>query len=222
MITLDVEKRDSKAKRNTLRQGNKMPAVFYGKKEKSTPISVLEKDFIKVWRKAGESSIIKLKVKDGEELEALIQDVDLDPVTDSPRHADFYVIEKGKKLKLKIPVEFTGVSLAVKDLGGTLVKVMYEIEIEALPKDLPHSLVADISSLVDFNSQLLAKHVALPQGVELITNPDEVVALVAEAKVEEEKPVEAIDMASIEVEKKGKEAKEGAEGDEGEASSEAK
>jgi len=215
MITLEVEKRDSKTKRTVLRKKGFMPAVFYGRKEASTPISVSEKDFYKVWKKAGESSIIKLQPKTGEELEALIQDVDLDPVTGVPRHADFYVIEKGKKLQIKVPLEFTGVSIAVKDLGGILVKVMHELTIEALPKDLPHGITIDIAPLVDFKSQILAKQVKLPSGVELVVNPEEVVALVSEPKIEEEKPPETIDLSTIEVEKKGKEAKEGEEGAEG-------
>ncbi len=194
-----------------------MPAVFYGKKEKSTPISITKSKFKKIWKEAGESSVIELSGK-GIEAEALIQDVDFDPVTDEPRHADFYVFEKGKKISINAPLEFVGVSPAVKDLGGTLVKVMYELEIEAMPKDLPHSINVDISSLVNFDSIISAKDIKLPEGVFLITKPDEVIASVYEAKeeVEEAAPV---DLASIEVQKKGKEAKEG-KGEEAEASGE--
>ena len=101
---------------------------------------------LKSWKQAGESSVIHLTGKDIDH-EVLIQDIDLDPVTDNVRHADFYVIEKGKKVTVRVPLEFTGVAPAVKDLGGILVKVIHELEIEAMPKDLPHNLSVDISKL---------------------------------------------------------------------------
>lgn len=207
MLKLNVEKRDNTQKGALLRKVGKMPAVFYGKKEKSTPITISRSDFKKVWREAGESSVIDLVGKDIE-AEALIYDVDLDPVTDEPRHADFYVFEKGKKIEISVPLEFVGIAPAVKDMGGTLVKVMHEIEIEALPKDLPHNISVDISSLINFDSQVLAKDINLPQGVTLITKPEDVVASVYETK-EEVEEVAPVDLSSIEVQKKGKEAKEG-------------
>jgi large subunit ribosomal protein L25 len=126
-------------------------------------------------------------------------------------HADFYVPEKGKKVEVEVPLEFVGVSTAVKDLGGTLVKVMHEIEVEALPKDLPHSIKVDISKLIDVEAQILAGDLALPEGVSLITEAEEVVASIAVA--EEEKEVAApADLSQIELaEKKGKKEEEGEE-----------
>jgi large subunit ribosomal protein L25 len=209
-ITLEVTPRDAKVKAAALRKTGKMPAVYYGKKQASTPVSVSAVEFLKVLKKAGESTVVTLKTKNGD-MDSLIYDVDRDPVTDTPRHADFYVFEKGQKIKVKIPVEFTGVSPAVKDLGGVLVKVLREVEIEAAPKDLPHALIVDISKLAAFGNQVLAKDIVLPTGVTLVQNPEEVVASVYEPKEEvvEEAPV---DLAAIEVEKKGKEVKEGEEG----------
>lgn len=209
MLTISFEKRDNSQKLKALRQAGKLPAVYYGRKEQSTPITVSAAEFLKVWKKAGESSIVELKGLENHE--ALIKMVDVHPVTGVPRHADFYVIEKGKKLVVKVPVNFIGVSPAVKDLAGILVKVAHEIEIEALPKDLPHGIDVDISSLATLDSQILAKDLTLPTGVELKISPEEVIAAIAVAK---EEPIEEapIDMSAIEVEKKGKEAKEGEEG----------
>lgn len=218
MFKLNVELREKSQKNDKLRKTGQMPAVFYGKKEKSTPIVISQSKFKKIWKEAGESSVIELSGK-GVEAEALIQDVDFDPVTDEPRHADFYVFEKGKKITISAPLEFVGVAPAVKDLGGTLVKVMHEIEIEAMPKDLPHNINVDISSLANFDSQIVAKDIKLPEGVFLITKPDEVVASVYETKEEVEEAV-PVDLASIEVQKKGKEAKEG-KGEEAETAGEA-
>ena len=191
-----------------------MPAVFYGKQEKATPISVAFKDFVKVWKEAGESSVVNLKIAGSDDLEALIQDVDLDPIRSTPRHADFYVFEKGKKLKIKTPIEFTGVSPAVKDLGAILLKVLHELSIEALPKDLPKKIEADISPLKNFGDNIVAKDIKLPPGVTLMEKLEEVVVSVYEPKEEEEeKPAEPVDLSAIEVEKKGKEAKEGEVGE---------
>lgn len=221
MINLTVEKRDIVTNLSGLRTKGFIPAVFYGHKQASTPISIKEVDFLKVWKQAGESSVIHLTGKDIDH-EVLIQDIDLDPVTDNVRHADFYVIEKGKKVKVHIPLEFTGIAPAVKDLGGILVKVLHELEIEAMPKDLPHNLSVDVSSLATLEDRIFAKNVVLPAGVTLLTNPDEVIASVAQA-VEEVVEVAPVDLTAIEVEKKGKEVKEGeAEAPAGEAKTEAK
>lgn len=210
MITLKVEKRDKKEALGKMRKAGFMPAVFYGKMEKSTSIKVPFAIFEKTLKDAGESTILHLEGKDID-VDVLIHEVDLDPVTDKPRHADFYAIEKGKKLEIKIPLEFIGVSGAVKDLGAVLVKVMHEMEIEALPKDLPHKLEVDLSKLVSFDSVITAADIKLPEGVTLKVKPEEVIASVYEPK---EEVVEAapVDLSAIEVVKKGKEAKEGAEG----------
>jgi large subunit ribosomal protein L25 len=209
MITLTAEKRDIQTDVEALRKSGKIPAVFYGPKEKSTSITILTKDFIKAFKKAGESSVVILK-EGSHEHETLIYDVDIHPLTGMPRHADFYVIEKGKKVKVHVPLVYEGVSPAVKDLGGILVKVLRELEIEAAPKDLPHELKVDISSLALLSSVITAKDINIPASITLIANPDEIVASIAEAK-EELEEVKPIDMSAIEVEKKGKEAKEGEE-----------
>lgn len=212
MLTLEAKPRNTKENPSAVRKAGFVPAVFYGRKEKSTPISVSQKDFIKVWKVAGESSIISLNGADKEDKQVLIQDVSRDPVTGMPTHVDFYAIEKDKKLRVKVPIEFMGSSLAVKDLGGILVKVMHEFEIEALPKDLIPSISVDISALVALDSQIAVKDISLPKTVTAIANPDDVIAAVSVAKDEPEEPAAPVDLSTIEVEKKGKEAKEGEEG----------
>jgi len=214
MLELKVQKREKKGNLEKLRKEGLMPAVFYGKKEESTPISISQTAFLKVFKEAGESTVVSLNHGEGT-VEALIQAVDLDPVTEIPRHADFYVFEKGHKLEVDVPLEFIGVAPGVKDLGGLLVKVMYELKIEALPTNLPHQIEVDISSLLEIGSQFLVKDLKLPEGVSLVDDEDEVVVLVAAPKEEEEEEPEAVDLSAIEVEKKGKE-KNDEEGEEGE------
>jgi large subunit ribosomal protein L25 len=212
MLSLSIEKRDMKTSPDALRKTGKIPAIFYGPKEASTPVVVTSVDFKKVWKKAGESSVIILTDAKGAEYEALIHEIDVHPLTGEPRHADFYVIEKGKKVKVEVPLVFEGVSSAVKDKAGILVKVRRVLEIEAAPRELPHDIKVDISALVELTDVILAKNLVLPKGVELKVDPDEVVASIAEAKEEVEEAPAAIDMSAIEVEAKGKEAKEGEPG----------
>ncbi len=212
MITLNVEPRDMKIKSETLREMGKIPAVFYGPKQKSTSVTVSTVDFIKTYKKAGESSVIILK-EGTTEHEALIHEIDVHPVTGAPRHADFYVIEKGKKVKVNIPLVFVGVSPAVKDKAAILIKVARELEVEAGARDLPHELTVDISSLVELSDVIQAKDIKLGSGVELVSGALEIIASVSEAK-EEVDEVKPVDMSAIEVTKKGKEAKEGEEGSE--------
>jgi large subunit ribosomal protein L25 len=202
MLTINAIKRDLSIDKDQLRQEGKVPAVFYGPKEENTPITINEGELLKVYNEAGESSVIILKEGDKEH-EALIYDIQWNAVSGRPMHIDFYVIEKGKKIQVSVPVEFVGESPAVKTMGGILMKVMHEIEIEALPKDLPQDIKADISSLVNFDSKITAGDVVMPAGVTLISDKEEFIALVQEVKeVVEEAPM---DLSSIEVEKKGKE-----------------
>jgi len=213
MLTLKADKREGKEKNTDLRKKGIVPAIFYGPKEDSTPIKVSETDFMKVYDEAGESSIINLN--DGSnEHEALIHDVQFDAISGRPVHVDFYVIEKGKKVEVHVPIEFVETSPAEKQLGGVLVKVMHELHIEALPKDLPANVEADLSVLVDFESQIKAGDIKLPEGVDLLAEADEIIALVQEHKEEEEQET-APDLDSIEVEEKGKKEEDSTEGNEG-------
>src|SRR3989344_2980874 len=132
MLTLKADIRNSKVQADNVRKAGQIPAVFYGKKEASTPISVPKVDFLKIWKQAGESSVVTLETALGSK-DSLIQDVSIDPVSGAPLHADFYVFEKGHKLEVDIQLEFVGTAPAVKDLGGALVKVLHALRIEAMP-----------------------------------------------------------------------------------------
>ena len=211
MLELYIKPREKKTDLEALRESGLIPAVYYGKKQESTSVSVSTTEFLKIWEKAGESTVVTLKGESGS-VDALIHEIDFDPVSGKPRHADFYVFDKDKKIEISVPLEYVGVSAGVKDLGGMFVKVMHELKIEALPKDLPHQIEVDISSLTEIGSQILAKDIKLPSGVTPLFGPEEVVALIAEPKKEEEVEVAPVDLTAIEVEKKGKEAKEGEEG----------
>lgn len=208
MLILNAEKRDLKADTSKTRAEGKIPAVFYGPKEANTPIVMKEGEFMSVYHEAGESSIITLKIGT-EEHDTLLKDVQYDALSGKVLHADFYVIEKGKKIEVSTPLVFVGESPAVKNLGGILIKVMHELPISALPKNLPHEIEVNIDSLVDFSSKIHTGDIKLPEGVELDIAAEETVVLVQEPR-EEKEPEPAPDLSTIEVEKKGKVEEEGA------------
>ncbi|HET8574784.1 MAG TPA: 50S ribosomal protein L25 [Candidatus Paceibacterota bacterium] len=211
MLKLKTEKRDVNGKSTkTLREEGYIPLVSYG--PKSEPVSLQAKvvDFKNVWKEAGETAVVTLSV-DGKDIDTLINEVAVHPVTGEPIHADFYVMEKGKPVEVAVPLVFEGESTAVKDLGGTLVKVLYEIEIEALPKDIPQEIVVDISSLKALDDNILVKDLKIPSGVTLLTDEEESVAAISvqEEEPEEEAPVDL--ETAVEVEQKGKKDEEGTE-----------
>lgn len=205
MLQLTAQVRTNKESTKGLFAQGLIPAVFYGFKKDTTAISVNLIDFKKIWKKAGESSQVTLKTPEGD-VETLIHDLQLDPVSGSPIHVDFLVIDTSKEVVVSVALEFEGISEAVRTGLGSLVKVLHEVEVSALPKDLPHAIVVDISKLVTLDDQIHISDIGLPSGVTMVTGTDEVVALVTPIKEEvEEAP---IDLSAIEVEKKGKKDEE--------------
>jgi len=205
-ITLKGEIRDPKKKLSAIRSEGFIPGVFYGHNQEATPCVFATNEFQKVWKAAGESSVVVLEMPKGK-VSALITEVQVDPVKGMPIHVDFYTLEKGHEVSVKIPLEFTGVSEAVKTLGGQLVKVMHDLEVKAQPENLPHDLTVDISALAALDSQILAESIVLPKGVTLVTLGKDVVAAIAVAK-EETAEAPVMDLSAIEVEKKGKKEEE--------------
>jgi large subunit ribosomal protein L25 len=206
MLSLPVEKREVGVSAAKVRSAGSIPAVVYGAHHESTPISVKAQAFQKILREAGEATIVSLSGL-GEPLPTLIHQVDVDPITSAPRHVDFYAVTKGEKVEVAIPLVFINESPAV-EAGANLVKVLHEIEVEADPMNLPHDIQVDLSLLKALGDRIHARDLALPAGVTLAEDPEEVVALTQE--VVEEKVEEApADLSSIEVEKKGKEDEAG-------------
>lgn len=215
MITLAAEKRTVIGKAvKALRRKGFLPAVMYGRKEDSQSISVPVKDFGKVLQAAGESTLITLSLA-GKEHNVLIHDVLLDPLTEKPLHADFLAVEMDKTLETEIPLEFIGESPAVKNEGGILIRVMHEVEVSALPKDLPHTIIVDVLRLARVGDRITLGDLKLSSGVTLIGDPGEVVALVESPRSEEElKALETAEpamTAEVVTEREEKEVKKKAE-----------
>lgn len=198
MLELTVTDRTPGDSNEALRAAGRMPAVLYGPKEQPHAISLDVRVFERLFREAGETTIIKLTGL-GEDKETLIHDVQLHPVTDVPLHADFYVLEKGKKIELMIPLEFVGIAPAEK-AGHIVVKALHEVEIEVAPAELPQKLDVDISALVNVGDHITAQEIKLPPSATLKTAPEEIVVSVT--AFVEEKPLETeVKLAEVEEKK---------------------
>ena len=193
MMTLSAKIREKKGKKvkNLIKQGI-LPAVLYGPQIKNLPLELNMKEFYKIYKETGESSLISLQVEN-KSFPVLIHDVTRDPVSDNPIHVDFYQPILTKEVEATVPLVFEGESKAVRDLGGTLIKEIQEIEVWALPQDLPHEIKIDISKLKTFEDEILIKDLRIPQNVKIKKDINDIVALVTPLeKIEEElkKPIE--------------------------------
>src|SRR3989344_3117994 len=143
MLKLTASQRDQFGKQlKPARAAGQLPAVMYGRKTKTAPLFVKTLEFKKIFAAAGESAVIALDGLAGED-NVLIHDVTFHPVTGEPLHADFYVVEKDVAIEVAVPLKFAGVSPAVKELGGALVKVLHELKIKVLNE--PDEVVAAVT-----------------------------------------------------------------------------
>jgi len=208
MITLKATIRDEKSTADLSRINGKIPAVVYGPGVKNASIEVDYKEFKNVLHQAGESSLVELNVEGEKEKRlVLIHEIQKDPVESQFTHIDFFQANLKEETTAQVPLVFEGESPAVKDLGGTLVKNISEVEIKALPQNLPHEIKVSLEILKTFEDRILVKDLSLPKDVKVIANPEEIIASVmAQENVEEELASEikesVEDVAKVEKEKK--------------------
>ncbi|MDP1629768.1 MAG: 50S ribosomal protein L25 [bacterium] len=197
-------------KLKTLRKEGMVPAVLYGPGVKSSSLQVNLRDLEKIYKEAGENTIVKLKIKDDKipERNVLIYDIARDPVRRNIIHIDFLQVKMDQAIKAAIPLEFTGESSAVKNEGGIMVKNIHEVEVEALPADLPHKIVVDISSLNTFEDAILVKDLPVSSKVKILAESELMVAQVqpprteAELEALKEEVVEKVEEVKVETEEK--------------------
>lgn len=210
------ERRELGKKSRALRRAGFLPAVVYGEGVGPESISVSARDFEKAYAEAGESSLVALSL-DGKKLNVMIHDVAYDPLTLKPIHADFYSVRMDKEVETKVEIEFMGEPPAVKNEGGILVKVMHELEVKALPRDLPHTIAVDLSGLGTVGGRIFVKDVRVADGVRVLDPEDGVVVLIEAPRAEEvlAAPADAGEVAEVKTEaeekREAKAAKDAAE-----------
>ncbi len=153
-ITLSGEQRKITGRKvKNLRKEGVLPANIYGKKIKSESIQVKLADFNTVFKKVGETGLVTLLIGK-EEKPVLVANVQKDPVSDEPVHIDFHQVDLKEKVTAKVEVEMTGESPAEKQAIGTVVQYLDEIEVEALPMDLPEKFIVDVTSLTEVDQAI--------------------------------------------------------------------
>jgi len=164
-----------------------IPAVVYGPKQVNLSITVERKEFEKIFKEAGESSVITLKGLE-KPLDVLIHDVAFNAVRSEVQHIDFYALEVGKELTTDVPLEFIGES-TVEKIGGMINKILHEVKVTCQPTDLPHNIEVDISTLTEIDDKILVSDLIIPKGVKIDTPANEVVVIVAKEREEEPEEV---------------------------------
>lgn len=208
MISLSATIRNDFGKKTkSMKNQGKIPAVVYGPGEKNVNLVVDEKEFKKVLHTAGESSLVELNVEKIKK-PVLIHEIQKDPISDKIIHIDFFQASLKEEVEVKIPLVFEGQAPAEKDLGGTLNKNMLEIEVKALPQNLPHEIKVNVDGLKTFEDHILVKDLVLPPNVAVLKNPDEIVASVLPPQKVEEELATEIKEEVENVEKVEKEKKE--------------
>lgn len=197
-------------KNGALRRANQVPLVLYGEDITNRHLSADLKEVTKLLREFGETTLIDV-VEGDKTVKVLFREPQLHPLSHQVMHLDLHQVNLKEKVTADVPIVFVGASPAVDNLGGTLIESKQEVEVEALPSDLPHELEVDITSLVDFDSTLHIRDLKVPAGVEILAEEDEIIASVAEPRSEEElaaldEAPEEVDVeAAVAVEEKGKE-----------------
>ncbi|HVZ58407.1 MAG TPA: 50S ribosomal protein L25 [Patescibacteria group bacterium] len=189
-----------------LRRDGQLPANVYGKGLASLAIQVATKDFKDIFSEVGETGLIDLKVNE-QTHPVLVKNLQMDFRSNTPLHVDFYEVNLKEKVKAMVPLVLVGEAKAVAENVGTLLQTLNEVEVEALPTELPENIEVNIENLAEVDDQITIADLATPTGVTILTDEGQVVAKIAEIVVEETPEPEAAE---------GTEGEEGTEKPEGE------
>jgi len=209
IMKIIFEKRSKKDKNNE----GFIPGVLYGSGVENTLISINLKEFNKIFEEAAESTLISLESKEEKNKHSvLIHDVQRHPVTGNPIHVDFFQPNLKEEVEVTVELVFEGIPPAVKELGGTLVKNLSEVEIKALPTNLPSEIIINVESLKTFDDTITIADIKIGEGVKILADPEEIIALVTPIEdIEEElkEPIkEDVSLVEKQVKQKKKEEEE--------------
>jgi len=214
-IVITARTRDAFGKKlASSRKSGDLPAIVYGQEKDNEPIFLNAHEFSRVFSQAGQNTIIELKIDQDKSSNVLIQDIARHPVTNDITHADLLRLNMSQSIRAQIPLSFVGEASAVYQLEGTLLTNIEEVEVETLPAKLPPNIEVDISGLDDFEKTIHIKDLNIPEGVELLVDPDELVCKVEPPRSQEE--IDALDEEVVEEipAEEGEEAAEESDGDE--------
>ncbi len=216
MTVLTAKTRKSEEVVEPINGREPLKAVVYGNGIPSVSLYIGPSDFLHLYREVKYSSLFDLIIDDQKPVKALIQDVQVHPVTMAPIHVDFRQIRMDQPITVEVPLVFEGESDAVK-MGGTLIKNLEEVEVECLPANLPKELVVDLSALKTYEDRILVSSLSVADGVKINHESDQLIAAVEEPLSEEElKKLEEQSIGDVsEVKTEGEEKKEDETSEEG-------
>jgi len=211
-MDLAVTSREITGKKvRTLRKEGVIPAELYGRGIKNVHLSVPAKDFNKVLKESGTTTVVTLTIGK-EKHSAMIHEVGRNFLTGEVLHVDFHEVRMDEKITAKVPLEFVGEAPAVKEKGAVVNKSMSEIEVEALPNDMPRQITVDLSALDDLDKTIYVKDIPHPRGVKFLVAPETAIATATPPAPEEEvAPVETVDVSAVKVETEEKKVERQAE-----------
>jgi large subunit ribosomal protein L25 len=213
-IKLSLKKRDASVKAKKLRLQSLVPAVIYGHGTENKNVMVDYNSFHKAFKAAGESTLLDLEIEGDGTVKALVKDWQVEPLSNRYTHVDFYQVNLKEKLKTEIALNFVGESPAVKEQGGSLVKILDSILVECLPTDLVHQIDVDVTSLKSFDDMIAVKDLKVPEGIHVLENPEEAIAKIEAPMTEDQmkalETVAPVDVTAVKTEAEVKAAEEAA------------
>lgn len=162
-----------------------IPGVVYGSKAPAHSVWVNAIEFGKIFSQAGENTLVELQEEGGSNFVVLIHDVQHSPLRNIPTHVDFFAVNMKEEVETAVPLEFVGVSAAIKEEGGVLVRNMEEIAVRCLPADIPKSFVVNLEKLATFDDCIYVKDIVHSEKYEALVDGESAVALVARPRKEE-------------------------------------
>jgi len=162
-----------------LRRSGRVPAVIFGHGIESIPVSLDAHEFDHIRRTVHSNTIIELKIDGKTKQRVLLHGIQIEPRHRRLVHVDLFALISGEEVTVDIPLHATGESFAVFRLGGTLLFAVDHVKVRAQPEKLPEALEFSIEPLVDFETAIHLRDLKLPEGITLLSDPDEVVAKVA-------------------------------------------
>lgn len=205
-IVLQAQRRTLERTAKALRREGYLPAVMYGAHFPSTPILLDAHSAGLKLAKVSSSTLVYIEL-DGETHAALVREKQRDYIKNRLLHVDFQVVSLTEKIRTTVSLHFEGVSPAVKDYNGVVVTSLDEVEVEALPQDLPERIVVDLSKLARIGDTIHVRDLEVGKGVKVLNDPDEVIVVVSTTTEEVEAPAEG-EMAEPEVIERGKKEEE--------------
>lgn len=185
-IVLQAERRDMTGKQTRqLRRAGRVPAVIYGKGFTSMPITMDMREVTRVLPHITSSQLITIELE-GTQHTALVRERQRSPLLKELLHVDFQAVSMTETLRTMVGLEFVGDAPAVIEQMGVLVTGVEQIEVEALPGDLPERIIVDLSGLDEIGQGIYVKELNIPKGVQVLTDPEEMVAFITTMMAEEE------------------------------------